>query len=160
MFSIIFYYIGFILNKTQKLETILSSNSIIFISLIIWMIGIKFNWIELAIRRYPNGAFSILTAICGIIVILRLSQLIEKYLKQFGNILAWYGKNSMFILLLHQVESTFVKYGQILHENNSSIYKMEVSALKIFITTIGTLIINWIKKLVLSCMHKDLRSVK
>ena len=87
-------------------------------------------------------------AVCGTIVIFKVSQLIEKYTKHLSNILAWYGKNSMFILLLHYSESELVRYERMSISNNIYINKTEVGSLKIFIITLGTMIIDSSKKLI------------
>ena len=146
MLCLIFYCFGYILSKNDLLEKLLSNNIAILIMLTIWVIGIKFNWIEIAIRRYPNGAYSIMTAICGTMVILKISQLIEKYFKVLGNVLAWYGKNSMYVLLFHHLERSLVKYGDIF-KTEGSIFKMQVICMKMVIITVGTKCIEEIKKI-------------
>ena len=146
MFSIIFYYLGYITTKTKILEKIMYNNKIMFIILLIWLINTKFNSIELAVRRYPNGILSILCTVCGIITILKFSQLIEKYIKHLGNILAWYGRNSISILIMHYAEINLVPYSTLPLSTNKKIYEIQLGSLKLLIATIGTLIINSIKR--------------
>ena len=148
LFGIIFYYIGYILSKTKSLDKILSDKKLLVIIFLIWILGIKFNKTDLAGRIYSNGIFLILSATCGTIIILKISQIIEKYIKHLGKILAWYGKNSMYILLLHYAETLLVPYARLhyIDGNTIEIYIIQIIALKIAICTLGTLIINGIKK--------------
>ncbi len=148
LFCIIFYYIGYILTQTKSLDKILSDKKLLLIIFIIWVLGIKFNEIDLAGRIYSNGVFLILTATCATIIIFKISQIIEKYIKHLGKIFAWYGRNSIYILLLHYAETMLVHYGKLhyFEGNTIWIYIIQILALKIAICTVGTLIINGIKK--------------
>ena len=145
MFGIIFYYIGYILKKENLLEKILSDYKVLILILIIWILGIKYNCVDIAFRKYSNGAFSILTAVCGTITILKISQLIEKYLKVVGDVLAWYGKNSMNVLMLHFAEMSIIRYSFI--ATTRTILKIKLIASKILLITIGTSIINCIQEM-------------
>ena len=150
MLSIIFYYFGYILKNKNILIKILNDYKILFVILLLWIIGIKYNWIELAIRKYTNGAFSIITAICGSIIVIKISQLISIYLKPIGNILSWYGKNSMYILMIHYIELGLVNYNVIIkNPTNSTIMKFSISILKLIFVTLATLFINGVRM----CVH-------
>ena len=159
LFGIIFYYIGYILTQTKSLDKILSDKKLLVIIFIIWVLGIKFNKVNLAGRIYSNGVFLILTATCGTIIIFKISQIIEKYIKYLGKILAWYGKNSMYILLLHYAETMLTNYGKIPYlAENRDMTQAEVLkiALKIAICTAGTIVINGIKKGIL-CIKNHIK---
>ncbi len=145
---VIFYYIGYIFNKKKFLDNVLYNRKILLIVLLIWMLGIKFGCIELAVRKYPGGLFSFITAICGTIIVLKISMIIEQKTKFITKILAWFGKNSMYILLIHRIEMSLINYDKLFNViiNKKSLYKLMVSLTKIGIGTIGTLIIIYIKK--------------
>lgn len=146
--SVIFYYIGYFINKNKVLDNILRNKKLLLIILLIWMLGIKFGCIELAVRKYPGGLFSFITAICGTIIVLKISMIIEQKTKLMTKILAWFGKNSMYILLIHRMEMSLVNYNKLFKViiNKKTLYKLLVSLTKIGIGTIGTLIIINIKK--------------
>ena len=124
----LFYYLGYILKKYELLEKLMSSIFIITLLLIIWIFGIRNNWIEIAIRSYPNGLWSFVTAICGSIVIFKLSSSIEKMKNYISIFLAWCGKNSLYILIAHYIENTFINYNYVIL--NPSIYKLVTICLK------------------------------
>ena len=148
LFGIIFYYIGYILSQTKSLDKILSNKKLLVIIFLIWVLGIKFNNTNLAGRIYSNGVFLILTSTCGTIMIFKISQIIEKYMKHLGKILAWYGRNSMYILLLHYAESMLIRYETIPYFIGNTIwmYIIQIIAYKITICTVGTFIINGVKR--------------
>ena len=145
---VIFYYMGYIFNKKKFLDNILNNKKLLLIVLLIWMLGIKFGCIELAVRKYPGGLFSFITAICGTIGVLKISMIIEQKTKFIAKTLAWFGKNSMYILLIHYMEISLINYDKLFKIiiNKKSLYKLIVSLTKIGIGTIGTLIISYINK--------------
>ncbi len=147
MFCVAFYYIGYILRQNERLDKILKNKKILLIISAIWIIAIVYNGFDLGGRRYTNGAFLILTSTCGTIMILKISQLIEKYLKYLGDAFAWYGKNSMFILAFHYIESKIFNYSGFYTSDNIRKSQVQVFSLKILIITTGVLILNWFKKL-------------
>lgn len=144
--SIIFYYIGYILKKFDLLERIIKNNTFILILLTIWILGIKYGCIELAIRKYPNGLFCFLRAISGSICIIKFSSFIERKMKVIANILKWYGRNSMYILIFHCAEFEIINYN-FLMISNKTIYKIILSSIKICISTILTCIYKLLKKI-------------
>lgn len=137
MASVIFYYVGYKLKREQILDQILKNNKLLVIFLLFWIIGIKYNWIELAIRRYPNGLFSFITAITGTMIIFKISILIDKYLSNVSKILCWYGRNSSYVLIMHYVESWFINY-DIFQNEDLTIMKLKVSCFKLVLITIAT----------------------
>ena len=52
MLSTIFYYIGYLLNQKHILEKILLDGKSLILIMFIWLLGVKYNWIELAGRNY------------------------------------------------------------------------------------------------------------
>lgn len=107
---IIFYYLGYKIKKHNLLDKVLSNNKLLLILLILWMLGTSFCSIEIAVRNYPYGILSYITALCGSIVILKLSSIIEKHLKQSTKIISWCGKNSLYILSVHYIETALITY--------------------------------------------------
>ena len=145
---IILYYIGYIFNKKNILNSILHNKKLLLIVLLIWILGIKFGSIELAVRKYPGGLYSFVTAICGTIMVLKVSMIIEHNTKLLTKVLSWFGKNSMYILLIHHMEFSLIYYDRLFNGilNRKRLYKLVVVLTKIGIGTIGTLIIINIKK--------------
>ena len=140
----IFYFAGYIFNKYKVLDKISKNYKIIFIVFIIWVLGIKYNWIEIAVRRYPNGLWSYITAISGTIIILKISMIIESKFAILTKILSWCGKNSLFILFGHHIESSMINYNIIIE--NKSLYKLVVSILKCLISIVLSVVILGISK--------------
>ena len=129
--------VGNMAKKYNLLEKILKDWKIIILFVIAWIIGLKFGNIEIAIRSYPNIITTYITAISGAIVIFYLSSLIEKYFHIFSKVLTWYGRNSMYILCMHRLESGLIDY--------KNLSKGMIFVCKMTIVTIGTVVINLIK---------------
>lgn len=142
--SIFFYYVGYILKKYNLLEKIISNNKILVLILIIWIVGIKYSWIELAIRRYPHGCFSLITAVSGSIIVLKISKIIEEKCKIFSRVLAFCGEKSLYILFGHRIEINFINYNLSAEGTlNTSILVF----LKCFFSMLFALIILCIRKI-------------
>lgn len=141
--SIFFYYVGYILKKYNLLEKILSNNKTIIVIFIIWIMGIKYSWIELAIRRYPHGCFSLITAIAGSIIILKISKIIEEKFKRCSKILSFCGEKSLYILFGHRIESCFINYNLAI---NGTLKLTILAFLKCFFSMIFALIILCLRR--------------
>ena len=149
---IIFMYVGYILNKYNLLNKIFNNNAMAVLIVIIWLIGVNLGNIELAVRHYPLGILSFITAILGTISIFKLSELIDKYLKRINTILAWYGKNSMYILCFHHFECCIIPYNKLIKILNPSFAKLLKTSLKLIIVSLFTIIYN--KLLILTRLKK------
>ena len=142
--SILFYYVGYLFNKYNILDKISKNYIILIIVLIIWILGIKYNWIELAVRKYQNGLWSYITAIAGTIIIFKLSMMIEKRFPSVTSILSWCGRNSLYILFGHHIESSLIKYNMII--KNKILFNIALSPWKCFNSVLfGALILGFIK---------------
>lgn len=150
MFSIIFMYAGYVLKKYDLLEKLLKDYRILVVIAIIWIIGIRYSSIELAIRSYPRADLSIITAICGTIVIFKISKIINLKFKKISKILQWYGRNSMIVLGIHHLESYALNGLYSLISNkiiNKHIYRIIIASIKVLIATLGLLLFNYFKAL-------------
>ena len=136
---IILYYFGYIIHKYDVLNKIISNNYMMILLLILWIIGIICNPIEIAMRSYPNGLWSFISAISGSLVVFKLSSLIEKYLKNTSKILGWCGKYSLYILLINYIESKFIKYNFYLY--NPSVTKISIILIRWIIVLLCTFIV-------------------
>ena len=148
MFSIIFMYAGYVLKKYDLLEKLLKDYRILVVIAIIWIIGIRYSSIELAIRSYPRADLSIITAICGTIVIFKISKIINLKFKKISKILQWYGRNSMIVLGIHHLESYALNGLYSLISNkiiNKHIYRIIIASIKVLIATLGLLLFNYFK---------------
>ncbi len=145
--AILFYYIGYMLKKYEVLDKILNNYKIIVLIALLWIIGLKLGPIELAIRSYPYGFICYITAICGTIICFFIANIIEKYLKYTTNILKWFGKNSIYILCFHHLESVIIAYSKF-----GITQKWQIFIVKLIIVTICTIIltkfVDYIKKLI------------
>lgn len=108
--SMLFFYIGYLLKEYNLLEKILSDYKVFICIIILYIVGIKFGYIELAIRSYPYGLICYITAVCGTIIVFQISKIIEKFSKYIKRVLCWYGKNSMYILCVHCLEWNIIQY--------------------------------------------------
>lgn len=153
----ILYYMGYIIYKYKILDKILKNKKLLCVISLIWALGIKFGCIELAVRKYPGGLFSFIVAICGTIITLKISMIIEHRAKIISKVLAWFGRNSMYILLIHYMERTLILYDNILSNiaNKKTLYKLLKIIIKMEIVTLGTLSINYISKFIMRTTKYD-----
>lgn len=145
---IIFYYFGYLMKKYNLMNRILSDNYLLIIIFLLWLEGIRFNWIEIALRRYPNGLWSYITAICGSIIILKLSNIIEKKIKRMPQFLAWCGKNSLYILIAHYIGTSLFAYNININVNilNDTIKTIIIISEKYFLSIVFAYICTKLKE--------------
>lgn len=141
--STIFYYVGYLMKKYKLLEKILDNYKMILCFLIIYIIGIRFGYIELAIRKYPFGFICYLTAISGTIIVFKISKIIEDISKVITNVLCWYGKNSMYILCAHFWEIQIIQYNSI-----GITEKWKLIIVKLIIVTLITFIYTKVAQII------------
>ena len=106
--SMIFYYVGYILKKYDCLEKITDNKILILFALILWCIGAQYSNIELAVRKYSIIGY--ILAICGTIIVIKISKIIESFPLYIPGILKWYGRNSMLIICFHHLELNIIPY--------------------------------------------------
>lgn len=155
-FSIIFYYFGYLMKKYQLMEKFHWKE--LSVITIIWIIGIKFACIELALRKYPT--FSVITAICGNLVVLNICKILSNWFnfKAF----TWAGQNSFKILGAHQFDWRIIEkvipFTKL--SKNYTLNKIEYSCIRIiFCVTFAyvlVLIEKILKKIVYKKKHKCL----
>lgn len=139
--SIIFFYVGYMLKKYNLIENILSNYKIMISIILLYCIGIKFGFIELAMRSYPNGLIAYMTAICGTLIVFEIAKIIEKLLNDTTKVLSWFGRNSMYILCLHHFERVIIRYEEI-----GITEKYLIFIMKMLIVTFLTFILVQIRK--------------
>ena len=146
--STIFYYIGYIFKKYNILDKILNKKTIIICMFLLYCIGMLFNHIEFANRQYPYGITSYVTAIVGTTLVFQLSKLIEKFPKFMPNTLKWFGKNSMYILIFHHLESLIINY-----ESLGITRGIVVAPIKLIIITTCMLLFINLKNLIIKKLN-------
>lgn len=147
--SLIFYDIGYMLKKYNLLEKILSNYKILICIILMYFIGLKFGFIELAIRSYPHGLICYITAISGTIIVFKTSKMIEEISKYLSKLLCWFGKNSMYVLCFHYLEMNVIKYSYF-----GITSKWQLAVAKLIIITIFTFILTKIIKIIRDKKHK------
>lgn len=138
---ILFYYVGYILNKYKIFYEIYGNIKIILIIFLMWIEGIKYNWIEIAVRKYPNGLWCYITAISGSIIILILAWIIEAKLKIFSKFLSLCGKNSLYILFGHHIEMSLINY-KLLIVDKSTYYEIIILLKCLFSISFAFVLVN------------------
>ena len=134
----LFYYVGYILSRKDYLNQILSNKWCLILLLVIWIAGINYNSIEIAMRIYPGGLWSYIVAISGVLIVFKISMFIEKHFKNISSLLAWFGKNSLYILIGHYIDRRLIKYN--ISIDNKTLFKLVMSSIRIVVSTV----IGWI----------------
>ena len=81
--------------------------------MVVWiLLTLNGYCLELAIRRYPGGIICIVTALAGSIVVIFISECIEK-IPVISRFFAWCGKNSMVILAFHCYDLRFLDWNKV-----------------------------------------------
>ena len=113
--SIIFFWFGHFLSlHREELQSVYQNWIFIGCILVIWIFNVlEFKNIELAVRSYPQGFTSYITAILGTMIVLTLSYHCERKLSKLSKILIWFGENSLYVLMAHHLESCVIDYAQL-----------------------------------------------
>ena len=120
MFSIVFFYFGYIMKKYCLLSKLKTVNSWFFI-MIVWLVAVYLGGIELAIRKYPMFPICILGGIAGSLIVIELcKQLIQ--IEFIRDVLCFCGRYSIWILGVHRLEMEFCPWGKIVVGTNIYIY--------------------------------------
>ena len=98
-------------NKTKKHGVRLIKPCIVILLTVIWLALCKKGfWIEMATRRYPGVIVCLVCAMCGIVFIVAVSRIIDRYDNPLRSFLIWCGSNSMIILIFHCIEMRFFQW--------------------------------------------------
>lgn len=137
----LFYYVGYILGRKNHLNQILSNKWCLTLLLLVWIAGINYNSIEIAMRIYPGGLWSYIVAISGVLIVFKISMFIEKHFKYISSLLAWFGKNSLYILIGHYIDRGLIKYN--ISIDNKTLFKYVMASIRIVVSTaIGWILIK------------------
>lgn len=113
--SIIFFSGGHFLSlHRDKLQSIYRNWIFAACLFVIWMFNVfQFKSIELAMRTYPQGITSYITAVLGTIIVLTVSYHCERKINILSKILIWFGENSLYVLMAHHLEGSVIDYAQL-----------------------------------------------
>lgn len=148
LFALIYYCIGYFLMKYNVLNKILENKKVMLILLFIWMLGANV-YRDLALKIYANGYITVVVAMCGSFVLLKLSKIIFERFCTLSKSLMWYGRNSFYIVVLHHVECELVHYDKVF-DIDILLDRAQIAMIKIIITTAGV----FIKDLIFAIYNK------
>jgi len=135
----LFYYVGYLINKYKILNYLFNNQHLFLTILFFYSITFLFGNIEISTRTYPFGIICLITAILGSLFVIFISKKIEEKIKPLTTVLTWYGKNSIYMLLFHYMESTLMNY-------NLTVNIILISILRLILITLLTLIYTLTKK--------------
>lgn len=149
-FAILFMYIGILMKRTDILKKRGMPVICWVMVFVIWIYASLTGGINMVVRYVP-GWLAIPGAVCGSIIIMRLSMSIDDTVN-LSCICKWYGKNSMKILCVHLIEMLIVPWDYIVQQIAG--YHMLINMFLIFLLrtvliTVITLIIN-----ALPCLYR------
>lgn len=145
--SMLFMDIGYIF-KNQMIEDSKTVQKFGIVAFFIWtyLIWNKHIYTDLAQRLYPPLA--IIAAICGSLCIIQLSKLFA-YNRVLTNLLGFFGKRSLSLLCIHQLDRYFSKYVNYFSFDNS----VKLSKLNPYIHCCINLFFNVLVLLILVVME-------
>ncbi len=146
----IFYYIGYIFMKYNILEEILNNRKYIIGIIVLYCICLQFGYTELAERLYSGELICYITAICGTLIVFKISKIIEKMPKFIPDTLQWFGKNSMYVLCIHFLEGKLMPYKAIFHMNKN----LTLLIIKILFISMSTFLLVNIKNIMSKLKNK------
>ncbi len=106
-------YFGYMLREHKALE---NKHRLVFagIALVIWVIMLwQGLYIEFAMHYWPGAFLTLFESMIASFVVLCLAQLLDK-IALVNRVLCWAGKNSLVILLFHNLEARYVSWITIL----------------------------------------------
>ncbi len=131
--TIIFFWFGYLCRNDKELQKLdLKKISIL---LLIYIVGLQFGSMEMAICVYPNY-LCFINSICGSLLVLKICYYINKYYSCISKILQWYGKNSIIILCTHLLEKRLIDYSLLGIDNGYIVCSIEVIVITIMVFSI------------------------
>ena len=103
--AMMFYMLGNALQENKDL-TSNKQSVLVTIGIICWGLALSFSGLGMATCHYENYILDIAGACGATWCVCRLSVLLHKFSKHIGNILVWFGVNSMTILCAHFLEES------------------------------------------------------
>ena len=161
MFSVLYLFFGWYMAtyhgsykfdfQVNIIDGELKEKLIFLFFVIIWIIGLKTGGIELAVRKYPYYPLCLLTSIAGSMLVFYLAGTLNR-IKICYDILAFFGKYSLAVLIIHLLEMRFVNWDVFLP--GVIWWKMYVLRL----TLIMSLLVMWLvfKETVYGPIHKQI----
>lgn len=104
MVACFFMYAGYMFRK-NGLDTLLDKWWTLPVAIIIWLIGCRFSYLELAARRYDFWLCGLLGAFAGSYIMFWISRCIETRLTFAIKPLAWMGECSMLLFCIHAFDA-------------------------------------------------------
>ncbi len=142
-FDIMFIILVF-MEAGYALKNLIDENSVLITKIsvaafFIWsyLIWHKEVYIDLAVRLYPP--LSILGALCGCLCIIQLSKFFEEN-KLINNIFSFFGRWSLHLLCIHQLNPYFIKYSTLLNFDGEGLSRLN-PALHCFINLLLNILI-------------------
>ena len=151
MTAAVFVYLGWLSNKYKLFEHP-APHMWISGAAIIWLFGILFCGKLYVVRNhFENGLFDIVVAVAGSYLVIVICQIIDKQTKYLANLLEFYGKNTLTILCMHEVEILTISWKwvwQIGEKLQLQTYQVIwiILILKMLLFTVGIYIIQFLKK--------------
>lgn len=139
LYCLAFYQIGILCKKFNVLSYVAQHPTSYFFLSIIWAYMIYVSSMELAIRQYSPYGLVIFGALCGTLLLYMLSKYISvNMLYGIKKLLKWFGENTLYIVIVHQLFSSYIYRWILCYLNDEYIYHMVIY---IFVQLIiGTLI--------------------
>ena len=151
MTAAVFVYLGWLANKYKLFEQP-APHTWISGAAIIWLFGLLFCGKLYVVRNhFGNGLFDIVVAVAGSYLVIVICQVIDKQTKYLANLLEFYGKNTLIILCMHEVEILTISWKwvwQIGEKLQLQTYQVIwiILILKMLLFTVGIYIIQFLKK--------------
>ena len=106
----LFMFAGYAVKEHGSLERA-TSWPVVGISVVIWVISMRFCWFSMGDRMFDLAPRAVAGAFAGTIIISKISQLIERFIPVFNDYLAFMGRNSLPVFALHHIESHLIDWG-------------------------------------------------
>ena len=150
MTAAIFVYFGWVLKKYEFFKRS-APPVLVGTSAVIWLFGVLFCGEFYIVRNhFGSGLFDIIVAAAGSYLVILLSKGIDSKVKSLAGILEFYGKNTLLILCMHEIELTVVswdwawKLGEKLQLQSYQTIGM-ILIFKVLLFTVGIYVIHFCK---------------
>lgn len=150
MTAAIFVYFGWVLKKYEFFKRS-APPVLVGTSAVIWLFGVLFCGEFYIVRNhFGSGLFDIIVAVAGSYLVILLSKGIDSKVKSLAGILEFYGKNTLLILCMHEIELTVVswdwawKLGEKLQLQSYQTIGM-ILIFKVLLFTVGIYVIHFCK---------------
>ena len=128
-YCLIFYKLGYMFHKKNLLQLIKENHVLYFIMSTIWAYMIYIGGMEIAVRRYGKYGLTIIGAVMGVLLVIKLADYIARKLPLLSRLLQKTGQATIIVLIIHTLLRGIIEKNMAIAINSTSFLFLLVSTI-------------------------------